>query len=57
VRIVATQEAFALFCGGLTSIADLEERGDFVVEGRRADLEAMVAAMDVFEFGFEIVLP
>ena len=57
VSIVATQEAFALFCGGLISIADLEARGDFVVEGRRADLDAMVAAMDVFEFGFEIVLP
>jgi alkyl sulfatase BDS1-like metallo-beta-lactamase superfamily hydrolase len=49
--------SFAAFASGSTSVEQLEAHDDFHVSGDRARLSRFMQNLDVFEFGFEIVLP
>ena len=57
VGIISSVAAFASFASGSKSLDELLERDDFEVTGDAARLRALVELLDVFEFGFEIVLP
>lgn len=49
--------SFAAFASGSKSVEQLEAVDDFHVSGDRARLTRFTENLDVFEFGFEIILP
>ena len=55
--VSSTQDAFARFAGGTTSLADLLAEGTFSVSGDLAGLQVVEGHLDTFEFGFDIVMP
>jgi alkyl sulfatase BDS1-like metallo-beta-lactamase superfamily hydrolase len=57
VGVIASLAAFAAFATGSKSFEELMAREDFVVAGDVAALQSLIEKLDVFEFGFEIVLP
>jgi alkyl sulfatase BDS1-like metallo-beta-lactamase superfamily hydrolase len=57
VGVITSVAAFAIFATGSTSFDELLAREDFAVTGEVSALRALVDLLDVFEFGFEIVLP
>jgi alkyl sulfatase BDS1-like metallo-beta-lactamase superfamily hydrolase len=57
VGIISSVAAFAAFAAGSKSLDELIARDDFEVTGDVARLRGLVELLDVFEFGFEIVLP
>jgi alkyl sulfatase BDS1-like metallo-beta-lactamase superfamily hydrolase len=57
VEIVATLESFSAFASGSREIDELMTLDSFRVTGDSSLLVALVECLDVFEFGFEIVLP
>jgi len=57
VGVISSIAAFAVFATGSTSFDELSARDDFQVTGDVAGLRELVEHLDVFEFGFEIVLP
>jgi alkyl sulfatase BDS1-like metallo-beta-lactamase superfamily hydrolase len=52
-----SMRAFAVFATGSKSFDELIARDDFQVTGNAQLLRALAERRDVFEFGFEIVLP
>jgi linear primary-alkylsulfatase len=57
VGVISSIAAFAVFATGSKSFDELLAREDFAVTGDVSALRALVDLLDVFEFGFEIVLP
>ncbi len=57
VGVISSISAFAAFAAGAKSFDELIARDDFEVTGDVASLRGLVERLDVFEFGFEIVLP
>jgi alkyl sulfatase BDS1-like metallo-beta-lactamase superfamily hydrolase len=57
VGVISSIAAFAVFATGSRSFDELIARDDFEVTGDVAALRGLVERLDVFEFGFEIVLP
>jgi len=57
VGIISSVAAFSAFASGSKSFDELIARDDFEVTGDVARLRGLVELLDVFEFGFEIVLP
>jgi len=57
VGVISSIAAFAVFATGSTSFDELSARDDFQVTGDVAGLRELVEHFDVFEIGFEIVLP
>ena len=57
VSIRSSQDAFARFVGGGLNFDDFSQRDDVRIEGDRDFLAELSECLDVFEFGFEIVLP
>jgi alkyl sulfatase BDS1-like metallo-beta-lactamase superfamily hydrolase len=57
VGIISSTAAFAVFATGSASFEELRAREDFTVTGDVGKLRAFADLLDVFEFGFEIVLP
>ena len=57
VGVVSSLSAFAAFAAGSRSFDELVAQDDFEVTGDVAGLRGLVDRLDVFEFGFEIVLP
>jgi alkyl sulfatase BDS1-like metallo-beta-lactamase superfamily hydrolase len=57
VGVVSSISAFAVLATGSKSFEELLAREDFEVTGDVASLGELVEYLDVFEFGFEIVLP
>jgi|GEM_PF-3674812 len=57
VGVISSIAAFAVFATGSKSFDELMARDDFEVTGDADGLRALVEKFDVFEFGFEIVLP
>ena len=57
LTITSSIEAFAQFASGSQPIDDTLARDDFAVEGDQSRLVEMHGLLDVFEFGFELVLP
>jgi linear primary-alkylsulfatase len=57
VGVITSIAAFAVFASGSKSFEELIAREDFEVTGDVAQLRRLVELLDVFEFGFEIVLP
>jgi alkyl sulfatase BDS1-like metallo-beta-lactamase superfamily hydrolase len=49
--------AFAALASGSQTLDVLVAQADFSLHGDRAPLEEFLSLLDVFEFGFEIVLP
>jgi alkyl sulfatase BDS1-like metallo-beta-lactamase superfamily hydrolase len=57
VGVITSVAAFAVFATGSKSFDELLAREDFTVTGDVARLRELVDKLDVFEFGFEIILP
>jgi alkyl sulfatase BDS1-like metallo-beta-lactamase superfamily hydrolase len=57
VGVISSIAAFADFASGSKGLDELLDREDFAVTGDVAGLRSLVELLDVFEFGFEIVLP
>lgn len=57
VTISATQDAFARLVGGGLGLDEFTQRQDVEILGDSSVLETFVSCLDLFEFGFEIVLP
>ena len=57
LTIRSSIEAFAQFASSSQPIDDTIARDDFAVEGDRSKLVELNGYLDVFEFGFELVLP
>ena len=57
VGVISSLAAFAIFATGSKNFDELVARDDFQVTGEAGLLRALVERLDVFEFGFEIVLP
>jgi len=57
VVVISSIAAFAVFATGSKGFDELIARDDFEVTGDVARLRELVDQLDVFEFGFEIVLP
>jgi alkyl sulfatase BDS1-like metallo-beta-lactamase superfamily hydrolase len=57
VGVISSIAAFAVFATGSKGFDELLGREDFTVTGDVAGLRALADLLDVFEFGFEIVLP
>jgi alkyl sulfatase BDS1-like metallo-beta-lactamase superfamily hydrolase len=57
LTITATHEALAGLCSGNATLEQLEEAGHLHVDGDRASLVDLIDKLDVFAFGFEMVLP
>ena len=57
VGVISSIGAFAVFATGSQSFDELLARDDFEVTGDVLRLREFVELLDVFEFGFEIVLP
>jgi alkyl sulfatase BDS1-like metallo-beta-lactamase superfamily hydrolase len=57
VHISSTIAAFSEFASGSKSLEELLASEDFRVTGDVTSLNTLVDSLDVFEFGFEIVLP
>jgi alkyl sulfatase BDS1-like metallo-beta-lactamase superfamily hydrolase len=57
VGVISSIAAFAVFATGSQSFDDLLARDDFAVTGDVVRLRELVEKLDVFEFGFEIVVP
>ncbi len=56
-ELAATHDAMAALAAGNRSLAQLEEAGLVTVSSGREVLEQLLALLDTFSFGFEIVLP
>ena len=57
VSVTSSQDAFARLVGGGLALDEFLQRDDVTVDGDLAAFETFVACLDIFEFGFEIVLP
>ena len=57
VSIRSSQDAFARLVGGGMALEDFSQRDDVAIEGSEEMLERFISCLDIFEFGFEIVLP
>jgi alkyl sulfatase BDS1-like metallo-beta-lactamase superfamily hydrolase len=57
VGVISSLSAFAIFATGSKNFDELLARDDFEVAGDVSRLREFVEKLDVFEFGFEIVLP
>ena len=57
LSVTSSIGAFAVFATGSKSFDEVMARDDFAVTGDVASLRELVGFLDVFEFGFEIVLP
>jgi alkyl sulfatase BDS1-like metallo-beta-lactamase superfamily hydrolase len=57
LEIRSTIAAFSEFCSGSKSLEELLESESLRVVGDPSPLHALADCLDVFEFGFEIVLP
>ena len=57
VGVISSIAAFAAFATGSKNFDELVAREDFAVTGDVSALRALADLLDVFEFGFEIVLP
>ena len=57
VNVRSSQDAFARLVGGGMSLEDFSQRDDVAIEGDTEMLERFISCLDIFEFGFEIVLP
>jgi alkyl sulfatase BDS1-like metallo-beta-lactamase superfamily hydrolase len=57
VGVITSIAAFAIFATGSKSFDELLAREDFEVTGDATRLRAFANLLDVFEFGFEIVVP
>lgn len=57
VTIQATQDAFARLVGGGLSLEEFTSRDDVDINGDTEVLTTFVSCLDLFEFGFELVLP
>jgi alkyl sulfatase BDS1-like metallo-beta-lactamase superfamily hydrolase len=57
VGVISSISAFTVLATGSKSFDELSARDDFEVTGDVAGLRELVEHLDVFEFGFEIVLP
>ena len=57
VSIRSSQDAFARLVGGGMPLEDFLQRDDVTIEGGTEMLEQFISCLDIFEFGFEIVLP
>jgi alkyl sulfatase BDS1-like metallo-beta-lactamase superfamily hydrolase len=57
VGVISSIAAFAVFATGSQNFDDLLARDDFAVTGDVVRLRELVEKLDVFEFGFEIVVP
>jgi len=57
VGVISSIAAFAVFATGSKNFDELIAREDFEVTGDLARLRAFAENLDVFDFGFEIVLP
>jgi alkyl sulfatase BDS1-like metallo-beta-lactamase superfamily hydrolase len=57
VVVRCTQSALALLASGHGELAALEADGGVTVSGDRERLVALLACLDAFSFGFEMVLP
>ena len=57
VRIKSDQDAFARLVGGGMTLEEFRQKSTVFVEGDGALLERFVDCLDLFEFGFEIVIP
>ncbi len=57
VEIDATLHALALLVSGAKSLEETMAEGGFLITRGRESLEELLDLLDVFDFGFEIVLP
>jgi alkyl sulfatase BDS1-like metallo-beta-lactamase superfamily hydrolase len=57
VGVISSLAAFAAFATGSKGFDELVVQDDFEVTGDVASLRALVDRLDVFEFGFDIVVP
>ena len=57
VEIDATLRALALLVSGAKSLEETMAEGGFLITRGRESLEELLDLLDVFDFGFEIVLP
>lgn len=57
VNLRCSLSSFAALASGSKSLEELGRLDDFQVEGALGALDELVGYLDVFEFGFEIVLP
>jgi alkyl sulfatase BDS1-like metallo-beta-lactamase superfamily hydrolase len=57
VSITSDQSDFARFAGGANTIDEILVDSNFHVEGDLEKLRLLEANLDIFEFGFEVVLP
>jgi alkyl sulfatase BDS1-like metallo-beta-lactamase superfamily hydrolase len=57
VTITASRGALARLVAANQTVEDLETAGDLEISGDRVALGELIGALDVFRFGFEIVLP
>ena len=57
VNLQAAQDAFARFVGGGLTLDEFLDRPDVQIEGDSGFFRDFSHSLDVFEFGFEIVLP
>jgi alkyl sulfatase BDS1-like metallo-beta-lactamase superfamily hydrolase len=57
VAIDCSLAAFAALASGAQSLEEVVAQADFSLQGDRALLDEFLGLLDVFEFGFEIVLP
>ena len=57
VTIRSSQDAFARLVGGGLALEEFQERDDVTIEGDSTVLQRFIGSLDLFEFGFEIVLP
>jgi len=57
VVIGCSLASFAALASGAQSLEEVAAKPDFSLQGDRALLDEFVSLLDVFEFGFEIVLP
>jgi len=57
VIIRSSQDSFARLVGGGMTLEEFRERDDVTIEGSYELFDRFVDCLDLFEFGFEIVLP
>ena len=55
--VTAQLEAFAALAAGNKKLEELEATGGITTVMGRDELQRVLGLLDVFEFGFEIVLP
>jgi len=57
VEITSEQSAFARFAGGSNTLEEIMADANFHVDGNLEKLTILQSNLDIFEFGFEVVLP